>query len=833
MTPQEAEAFLARVKRLAEQRALRLGVALDQALADVIGELKAEEVTLHNVRKRAALLTIQKKRHIKKFVSNFPTIGSGLLAYLEGGKEKVRGARLSVDYQAKALHGKYFGRLVAELEEAGVLGDFRRNEHERDVFHEMWELSTPNGKPGSSNNKAAQKIAQIVESVTADMVAQQNRAGAFIVKLPGWILRQSHDRGEIRAAGGPGLKNRDASFKAWRDFVWDRLDHDRTFMGEDPERFLKNVHEGLYTGVHGPAGDENQMRFPGITQGLHQKASHERVLHFKDWEAAFDYNQRFGIKSFRDAVFSDVYFRSRNIALMENLGPNPELTWNSVAIELAEEYRTHADADKQVDSLKTWKLRAAFETVSGKADIPQNWGLTQHLNVVKAVTILAKMGGTLLNALSDTVFMNWEMAHQGISRMQTIAESIKSLAVRSGEEEKFFRYQGIAIDGMIGSNVARYTLHTTVPGMFHRAQQKFFDLNFMNWWTDRLKGAAAKLMVAELGDNAHLAFDKINPQLRNMLELYDISPAEWDLVRATAWEPKGGYPIAGTKLITADKVETIPWEALEALARSSKLQPTVGNVRRVRDALESKLRTYLADRVDYALPTPGAAEKKWLHFGTQAGTPLGEGLRLITLFKSFPVTIITKILTREIHGRGNSGPGQFLMNDHAGKFNLAMLIAMTGVAGYISGAIRDMLKGRTPKRIIDEEGFHQDVLTDALSRGGGLGIMGDYLFAEYDRNYRSASDAALGPVLGQASTLFGIKSRFQRGEFEEGIAEAGKFFQNNTPYINLFYIRPILDYFIFWNLQEMLAPGSLERMERGIEAKNHQGFIFRPSERSE
>jgi hypothetical protein len=75
-----------------------------------------------------------------------------------------------------------------------------------------------------------------------------------------------------------------------------------------------------------------------------------------------------------------------------------------------------------------------------------------------------------------------------------------------------------------------------------------------------------------------------------------------------------------------------------------------------------------------------------------------------------------------------------------------------------------------------------------------------------------------------------IKTRFQRGEFQEGLTEAGKFFQNNTPYINLFYIRPVLDYFIFWNLQEMLAPGSLEKMEKAVEGRNHQGYFFKPSD---
>jgi hypothetical protein len=832
MSPSDADKFLKKLQNLAKQRSQKNGSSIEASLKEIAGELKQEELTYKAVRDRAALLTIQRTRHIKEFVKRFPTIGEGLLAYLEGGKGMRKGERLSVDYQAKALHQKYFGRLAAELEEAGLLQDFRRNEHEQAIFQEMWELSRPGGTPGASGNKAAVKIAQIVESITAEMVAQQNRAGAYIQRLPGWILRQSHDRGEIRAAGGPGrsAESKKASFDAWRAFVEPLLDHERTFRGVDPEEFLNNVHEGLYSGIHGPDGGEDQVVFPGITEGLHNKVSAERVLHFKDWKAAYDYNQRFGIRSFKDSVFSDVYFRTRNIALMEGLGPNPGVTWTSVIKQLGEEYRKGDDAAKQTDSLKSWKLKAAFETVSGNADIPANYGLTQWLNVVKAVTIMAKMGATVISALSDKVFINHEMAYLGMSNMQKLAANLHMFGKNSPEEKRFYRMAGVGMDGLIGSVISRYTAHTTVPGAFHKLQQGFFNLNFLGWWTDAHKQGFAKVLAADLGDHADMPFEKINPDMQRALQLYEIGPEEWELLRPLAWQPKGGFPTPGVKLLTADKIENIEWGILEAYTKSKKLEPTVGNVRRVRDELESKLRTFMADRADYAVPTPGAAEKKWLHFGTQDGTPLGSTLRLLTMFKSFPVTILTKIMARERHGRGAATMGQWMLNDHAGKFNLAMMIAMTSIAGYLSGAMRDALKGRTPKRLLDADGFHKDVLVDAMLRGGGLSIMGDFMFTEYDRQYRSAASTLAGPVLGQLDPIMSIKTRFQRGEFQEGLTEAGKFFQNNTPYINLFYIRPVLDYFIFWNLQEMLAPGSLEKMEKAVEGRNHQGYFFKPSD---
>ena len=48
-----------------------------------------------------------------------------------------------------------------------------------------------------------------------------NSAGAWIAKLPGYIVRQSHDGDRIRKAG----------LEAWKDFIRDRLDWSRTAEG--------------------------------------------------------------------------------------------------------------------------------------------------------------------------------------------------------------------------------------------------------------------------------------------------------------------------------------------------------------------------------------------------------------------------------------------------------------------------------------------------------------------------------------------------------------------------------------------------------------------------
>lgn len=204
---------------------------------------------------------------------------------------------------------------------------------------------------------------------------------------------------------------------------------------------------------------------------------------------------------------------------------------------------------------------------------------------------------------------------------------------------------------------------------------------------------------------------------------------------------------------------------------------------------------------------------------------------MVMMFKAFPISIISKIMGREVYGTGSTSIRQWALNNHRGKFNTAQLIAMTVAAGYLSGAVRDTLKGRTPKPLITEDGnIDVKTLADAASRGGGLGIMGDYLFHEYGTGYGSALTQFAGPVVGQSDPIAETFTLLARGEYDKALDRSGKLLRDNTPFINLFYIRPVLDYFILWNLQEMTDPGSLRRAEERVTEKNRQGFFVRPSE---
>ena len=824
------ESILAgRMARLATERATRDHLPMADALRTVAGELRAGEGLMGQIAERNALLAIRADQDARNFARRFPTLGEGMLARIQGVTGTVEGSRGSIDSRVKAIHGEYFGRLVNSMEQEQLLSRFKRADDEfiAKVYDEMGAFSPTVPRRSVTGDNEAFRIASMVDDISQEMVARQNKAGAYINRMPGYVTRQTHDMAAIRELGRTALGrlSKEQSFRAWYDFTMPLIDAERTFQGVAPEEWMRMVHEELYTGKFGAADEGAEISTIGVNSAMSDKVSKQRKIHFKDARSAFTYNQSLGLRNFKEAVMNDIHARARNIALMETFGPNPENNFKVTMERLRQEARSRDDADVQLKSLDDWRIQAAWDEITGKAEVPNNPSLNRIMSNIKVMTQLAKMGGVVLSSFSDRAFLQAELAYQGLSHLTILGKQITSFAPR--KDKSHLRLMGVAMDGLIGNALSRYSSHSTTSGVMHTLQKKFFDLNGLNLWTDSSKAAAAELMAAHLGEHITVPYGDLPGDLAKVLSLYDISRFDWEALRTIGY----AHGDDGTHFITPDRVRNIAPEHIVRILAERGERPNPVSIAREYAELETKLRMYISDRVDHAVPTPGAAERKYATFGVQAGTPLGEAIRMIMLFKSFPITIMNKVVSRNVYGNGAKSVGQWLLHDHKGKMNLALLMAMGTALGYLSGAVRDGLKGRAPKPLITDDGeINTAALNDAAIRGGSLGILGDQLFSQYDRGYKSFSQQMLGPVLGQADELMRIKTSIQTGKFNDAVSPAGKLAMDNTPFINLFYLRPVLDYLILWNLEEIMDPGALGRMESAVQRKNKQDFWLRPSE---
>ena len=243
----------------------------------------------------------------------------------------------------------------------------------------------------------------------------------------------------------------------------------------------------------------------------------------------------------------------------------------------------------------------------------------------------------------------------------------------------------------------------------------------------------------------------------------------------------------------------------------------------MREELTDRMYNFYSDRVGFAAIKPDAKTRAMLLQGTQPGTWLGSGMRLVTQFKSFPVAFLQKAMGSALYGSGADTIGQAVRSSKA-MGEVANLVLASTVLGYTSMVAKDLVKGREPRDPTDPR-----TMMAALQQGGGMGIYGDFLFGEAkSRTGGTLISNLAGPTLSSLDDATDIWRRIRNGD--DAAAKTFSTALSNTPFMNVFYLRPLLDYTILNSLTEAMNPGALRRREALVTKDTEQGWLMRPSQ---
>jgi len=732
-------------------------------------------------------------------------------AILSGVEGRGRGLADSIDAEAHATAGRLVGGVVADLREAGLLKAVlgRNKVFERDIGREMWRIEDPAaGRP--TGNGIAVQVAEILHRHQETARILENQAGARIGKLEHYVTRQSHDMEKIRGLGWTGEADTERAFEAWRDHIVPLLD-EKTFEGvADREQFLKHVFSNLASGIHETATGAAGFIGPA---NLGKKLSAERVLHFKDADAWLDYNERFGRGNVVDSVLRGLEMAGRNTALMRALGTNPGAMFEGWRKSLAETARDRGDF-KTSDALVSKRTQNLMDIVSGKAALPDNMTIAYYGRLLRTMQSLAKLGGVVLSSLPDLAVNAASLRHSGVPLFEAYTNQVLSVLQgrRSGETRQIADNLAVGIDGMVARLMSRFAAEQRL-GTASKMVELFHRANFLSFWTDSLKTGAGLMLSHNLARNAGSEFDALPRRLQTTLRRYGIEGPEWDALRATDMRAADGkhYMMPG-------EVANLPDDAIRHLAKTA--EPKQGELARIRSDLQTKLGSYIIDTTREAMTEPTAANRTITAAGTP-GTLQGEALRMLMQFKTYPMTFIQRSLGREVRRDGVDVAG------------LAHLIVATSLLGYVSMTAKEYAKGRNRRQ--PEEGWDWVKLgMAAMVQGGGLGIYGDFLFGEASRTGGGAIESFLGPTIGTAGEIERTFKAIRDGSdtktrWELGASHGLQLLKNNTPFLNLFYTRAALDYFVLHRLQEAMNPGYLRRYEEKIKKENNQTFWLRPT----
>lgn len=784
---------------------------LEQQLLQKLQGKVDNAVIAAQAQKRATALQLTKRLEAFDFVTQ--TFAGreteGLSALLVGTNRIKAGARKSVDAAQTSLTGYYTGGLLADLQSLGNthVKLLAKGAMDEDISRAMWSID--NSAAGEFKGpKEAMDIAQVIHKWQEKARDDANRAGAWIGKEPGYIVRQSHDRERIERAG----------FQKWSEEIAPKLDWDRTGQGnlltaEDRNKFLLEVYKNLTMGrIREAGGSDLSSNFSQARIGSRaKKLSSERVLHFKSGEDWFAYNQKFGMRNLREAVVDGLSQSAHSTALMRILGPSPDSNFEQLQLMVERAMHNAGDA-KGIKKLHNARNR--FKNQLKEVDGTLNYDAVPWLASVgrnlRALTSMAKLGGAVISGISDAPVFSSEMAYQGRGFFRSLVEGITDLTHGRGtvEQRKILSQLGVFFEGMCGDITARFSGDET-PGVMTRMQNTFFRLNCLTWWTDSWRRVAGLMMAHDLALEKDLDWGGLTMERQRVLSLYDIGADEWEVYR------QGKLRAAdGRDYMTPEVVNDVSDDVIAAYLEKKGIEASAIRIEDTRADLEDRLRTYFRDRINFAVLEPDAKTRSILRQGTSAGTVSGEAIRFATQFKSFPIAYAQKVLGRQIYGMEGSSRGEAIRS-------FTRLILMSTLFGYGAMTIKDLLKGKTPRDPADPRTW-----VSAFTQGGGAGIFGDFLFGEYSRFGGSLAATLAGPTAGTISDLANIYARVRDGD---SAAQATlRFVMNNVPGNGLWYFRGPFDYLIGYELFEMMNPGYFNRMKRRVERENNQTFWASP-----
>jgi hypothetical protein len=785
------------------ERAIKASGLMDDFDAKLREAIKADadavRVKAALAKKHAALSVIARDRMTRKalgLVNGGMSHKAAVLAIFEGTTRGLEGGRggvyqLRLAYEARFV-GEMMARIVREVPHAErMLGDRRFLD---DVVREMAELR-PEGQPGRTNNADAVKVARIFADAGEDSRQVLNKLGANIGKLEGRAGAQTHNPDALAKLGK----------SEWVGTILPRLDLERSFPDVAPKdvpRILGNVWENI---VYSPErlaakADAAGSGFRG-TRNEANALETKRVLHFKSADDWLAYNADYGEGHIFDGMIAQQNRAAMVAAYMEQLGPNPGATMQAVL----ENLRRSVDADDRIPPGEKAAVKAsltddtrsaigkAMSIASGDAMIARNEMAADIGSTIRAAQTLAKLGGAAVSAISDLAVTVHNLRFNGLSFHEAVGGQVREfLRGRGRAEQRELAYLlGEGFDGMIGHITSPFVAADAAPGMAQRMTVRMFRWTGLSLWTDANRAGVARVLSAHLGRQAGKSFDALEPALQNVFRQHGIAPEVWDKLRA-----EGVRTIDGRPYLTPESVRD--------------------------DAAAMTLRRYFADEAQSSVLEADARTQRYMTQGTQRGTFLGEALRFLTQFKGYPLTYTHRTLGRAIHG-GAEGRS-------IGAGNIAALIASTTILGYAAMTAKDYLRGYGAREVVGEDGVpNANTILAAMLQGGGAGLFGDFLFANVSRTGNTFLANLAGPTISGAASGLNTALLAARGENVGG--QAVRDVVSNFPFMNMWFLRPVLNYMILNDIREALSPGSLARDDIRARQEFGQEPLLSPSDR--
>lgn len=748
-------------------------------------------------RSRLSRLEVVREENFNKRIAR--AVESGVAPYdaikaaLAGSHKKFFGSRDNIDGLRRGIYNKYMGHFINYLDDPEIISVLRDNVLNRDFMRGMLD---PDFR---SEIAKVNNVIRQTRSLLDVFHSEANNAG-FNMGYESNYFPQLHDSMKLASAGKD----------AWVDSLINRVDVDRMLWPGATEDAIRVQLSDMFDNiVQGKLPSEfSNAGLIGFDRGLNA----ERHIHFKSPEDAMWYHGEYGSGNFLDIMRGYFNKGAREIAIMNTLGPDPRRVIENTI-------RTYSANDANL--VKKWNfgnsarnsfLNNLLYDLEGRSNGVMNPNLAKWFSTVRNINTSAKMGTATISSLVDLnnkaiVFSD----HFGQNLLEGYANALTSIrsAVGDPEYRNFLRINGAYIDGFLDS-VNRFDTgeggFSGVSGMMARMTLR---LSFLQQWTEWNKAGTVAVISNTIGEANTLRFDQLNDRFRLTMERHGIESNQWELIRQMhTIDPHG------KEMFVPELIHQLPDEAIQPFLRRTPENLTNEAVRAAdiqffRNDFHNRMMGMLADETAYAVLEADAITRAATNLGQPRGTWLGEGIRSIGQFKSFPIGFVTRILL-ETNWRDPGAVGRLLVG--------------STVLGYLSMTIKDLLNGRSPR-----DPRKIETWTSAMMQGGAAGMYGDILFGQYNPAGNELVSSLAGPTLDTANDVLNIWKQLIRGEVSDAGVDAIEIMINNVPGSNLWYAKLGLDSGFLNAVRELLHEGSTEARQQFWQNRYGSTFLYDPA----
>jgi hypothetical protein len=715
-----------------------------------------------------------------------------------------KGGIQSIESTAKAHSANWKRQLsdLWDLEHSNLINLFSNKQNSADFFTELYRKD--------SGNPLAKKAADQYVALTEKIIKDMNDAGFDIGNLADYRSPQKMSWWKVWKAAET---DRDGTIRDWMAHV-DRskyVNQDGTLMDEvQLGQFLNTALQTVMTnGLNKPKG-------AGVGS-LSNRHSQHRQLHWKDAESFMYIMDKYSESNPVDMIWSQMDRMGREYALVQKYGPNPIDSFYGEVSRIAETATPKEKAKLDV-------LVDAFDHFVGYQPAITNPKTTRFLQNLRQAMSAVFLGSNTISQLGDQATLVQTARAMNVPVAQAFIEQMSQAT--SAADREAARSLGLGLES-ISTNISRIA-DSGGDGFWGKATNAVLTVNLSNHLTAAVRSGFGVAMLSHIGSMTRRfdSLEKLSDVDRGIMDSKGVTPEVWGIWRAAGKKPEYRDVLSPDGIanltdeevlaLVPDRVAAVDEARLSQKGRDAKLAQTAEEARQ--QAITQLLGMTIEESHMASLqPSQLASRVGSRHLGDS------ELARVLFQFKQFPIAyFVQHIMQRSaMNGEGMSSRMAYTVP----------LVTASTVMGGLALMLADLAAGRDPREIYDEDDWKSSgkFAIQAMTKGGGLGILGDLLNPETVLTTDPAAQQ-LGPGAGYLLNVGQLVHKgIGWGLAEEGDTEAAKakfggeaaqLIKSSIPGQNIWWARAALHNYVLNDLHEFMAPGYKDRV-RGAAEKNY------------